>query len=644
MGQTASNCPDRRFGHNSAIIGREMLVWGGGDGIGSYLSHEIVWRLDLDEKSWSKRMATFEGKDDLPRPSAYSGIAIVGDREIYQFGGEVCRSSPWKYFNDLHKLDGVKLEWRRILPKEGTIPEERSECGMCVLDDQLVIMGGHCGDFLCKSDVWAFSLRKGLWSEVKSMGKTPSPRIGHSFTAIDKNRAVLIGGWDPYTVFDDSFLFNIDSKEWEEISTSFRLHKLTPRYRHSAICVNALGHGSRLFVFWGRDKDGNFLPNAEIIDLSTMKYTEISFPDVPLSSYQTVCSVLLMNGNLGFIRFGGWYGRGKPSVLMDALQWDPHLEQFSVIDINDLSIAILDKEVSLERFIERSEFEFDDDDFLGSGGYGEVYRGRMKKSGERVAVKMFCKRTRTRDQSELSQKEAKILFGVKSHPNIVKIIGICDSPQHPALLMEFIDGGDLAALLRSSKPEVEKWANRIDISLQVASGMAHLHGNNPTVIHLDLNPRNVLIQNLPPRSSQQRFLCKICDFGLSKMEDVSKVTQERREGSIPGGTVAFIAPERYNAYGSGSLKEKEEVAKKSDVFSYGVLLWAIRERKYPFEGMPEIAIGIQISSGRGLPEGTSQAPDVYNQLVKDCSAFDPKSRPSFTEVMDYLYKIQAQFQ
>eukprot|EP00118_Oscarella_pearsei_P020615 m.224704 g.224704 ORF g.224704 m.224704 type:complete len:174 (+) comp40002_c0_seq1:2-523(+) len=170
--------------------------------------------------------------------------------------------------------------------------------------------------------------------------------------------------------------------------------------------------------------------------------------------------------------------------------------------------------------------------------------------------------------------------------------------------------------------------------------MAHLHGNNPAVIHLDLKPKNVLIQRVP-RESGNPFICKICDFGLAKMSEISAITTHRPEGSTPGGTTAYIAPERYYAYGSGSKEEKEEIAKKSDVFSYGVLLWQIRERKYPYKDMRKEVIANNIKLGEGLPEGTSPAPNGYSEMIIHCSAFDPKERWSFAKVVECLGKMHG---
>ena len=79
----------------------------------------------------------------------------------------------------------------------------------------------------------------------------------------------------------------------------------------------------------------------------------------------------------------------------------------------------------------------------------------------------------------------------------------------------------------------------------------------------------------------------MADFGLSKMSGVSSVTTVRRDSSkMPGGTVTHIAPERYSdrPYGDGDDRSKLDLARKADVYSYGVVLWEIREKQHPYKG------------------------------------------------------------
>eukprot|EP00118_Oscarella_pearsei_P020063 m.216193 g.216193 ORF g.216193 m.216193 type:complete len:324 (+) comp39854_c0_seq5:141-1112(+) len=277
--------------------------------------------------------------------------------------------------------------------------------------------------------------------------------------------------------------------------------------------------------------------------------------------------------------------------------------------------------------INRDDLEYHDKkDLLGEGGFGSVYKAKMKNSGD-VAVKVIRGRKNDAEMKHRN-KEARILLGIEKHPHIIGFLGVCQGLRFYGLVMKLMDGGDLHELLASENPKVANWGNRVDICRQVALGMNHLHCNSPPVIHRDLKSKNVLFEHGQP------FICKICDFGFSKMSGVSTLSEDRKDGSTPAGTVAFIAPERY--YCSNSKDDKREIAKKSDVFSYGVLLWEIRERDLPFRGMKRDDISQHIKTGIRLPMGSQKAPVYFNELLEDCTTFEPKKRPSFADVITRL--------
>eukprot|EP00118_Oscarella_pearsei_P021508 m.242055 g.242055 ORF g.242055 m.242055 type:complete len:644 (+) comp40209_c0_seq12:324-2255(+) len=635
MSQVTVESPEDRWGHLSAIFDQTMLVWGGVHHEKSrYFSHAKVWRLNLADDSWSNRIATFKRTEDLPHPSRGSRISIVGNRKIYQFGGLHWPSR--KDFNDLHKLDGFTLEWEKIIPTGETAPKERSSCGMCVLGDKIVIMGGSTISGIL-DDVWQFSLSEGFWSHVECKGKQPSGRWGHTLTAINENQAALIGGYRK----SDSFLFNLAENEWVELRFPNETYLPTPRYNHSALCVNITGKGPLLVAFWGEKNPGERLPSAVIIDIANKNCSYISLPNIPPSSHQTVCSVFVKGKSFHFIRFGGWHEEG--AKVLTKLKWDPSFPD-RMDDIYDPSLLFIEEPhpvkkkavVDLMHQFKRDELAFDDDeDLVGVGGYGEVYQARIKETGQTVALKIIFRRRRLRSECELLNKEATILFRIKPHCNIIGLIGICDSPRCYGLLTEFVDGGDLAQLLQSKNPEIENWVNRVDICQQIVMGMAHLHGNQPCVIHRDLKSNNVLIEKMA-KGKGRCYVCKICDFGLAKMSEVSSSTEDRSDVSTPAGTVVYIAPERYHEDVSCSKKEREVTAKKSDVFSFGVLSWEVRERKLPFHGMVKDAISLRIKEGQGLPKGTVAFPEEYDELVSLCCAFNPDERPSFNEIVELL--------
>eukprot|EP00118_Oscarella_pearsei_P008460 m.43660 g.43660 ORF g.43660 m.43660 type:complete len:655 (+) comp33462_c0_seq5:190-2154(+) len=641
--------PEPRSDHLSAIVQNEMLVWGGkSPEDDQFFSHDIVWNLDLSTTLWSKRQSTFATFDDVPHDSAGSRIAVGENGDIYQFGGGFFsrESSTWEYFNDLHKLNGRTLQWQKVLTEE-PLPPERDACGLCLLGDKLVLFGGGVffqdGKNGCLyDDVWVFPLNGDHWSLIPCQGNTPTRRFGHTFTAIDRNNAVLIGGRAGKTRLN-SYIFNLDMKEWTEILLTSEGNTKVPRFGHSTIFVDLPGNNRHLFVFCGS------FSSTVVIDLSTMDIIEIDLSDFLESSRQTVCSVCVQSSKVHFIRFGGNFKEKHCDFSLDKLEWDPSISNgLSSIDVNEPSPSKETPHDSVQANynILKEDIEYDEEnDFISSGSFGEVYKAKIRGKVDVAALKIFFRKRRSTDESRLLNKEASILMRIKPHFHIVKLIGICDTPRCYALLMEFASGGDLTQLLMKPEhdPRVERWLNRLDISHQVASGMAHLHKNFPPVIHLDLKSNNVLIDVF---SRERRpFICKICDFGLSKMSGVSSLSKSRKSDAIPSGTVAYIAPERYQIvpYECEESEERKEVAKKSDVFSYGVLLWEIREKEHPFKGNESIVVHMHIKSGKGLPEGRLSAPDGFDELVKVCSSFRPEDRPLFTQVTKQLGKILRKF-
>ena len=145
--------PSSRFGHVAAVINDEMLVWGGvavreSTGKNYLCSPDLIECLNLSTSEWNQRRATSNSPSDLPHPCLGARIGVVQNRDIYQFGGQYS-SSPGHvvFFNDVHKLNGLTLEWERIHSNDQSTPSGRESHGMCVLgkkgDEHLVIMGGY---------------------------------------------------------------------------------------------------------------------------------------------------------------------------------------------------------------------------------------------------------------------------------------------------------------------------------------------------------------------------------------------------------------------------------------------------------------------------------------------------------------------
>src|SRR3954447_20284306 len=191
---------------------------------------------------------------------------------------------------------------------------------------------------------------------------------------------------------------------------------------------------------------------------------------------------------------------------------------------------------------------------LGRGGMGEVYRADDLKLGQQVALK-FIPRELLVDPSALRMLLAEVRIGRKvSHPNVCRLYDIAEYDRDHFIAMQFVDGEDLASLLRRiGRLPVEKV---IDIARALAAGLAAAHERG--VIHRDLKPANVMIDG--------RGRAHVTDFGLAI------VSGDPQRGVA--GTPAYMAPEQLSA---------QEVTTASDVYALGLILWEMLTGKRMFD-------------------------------------------------------------
>ncbi|CAM8940309.1 unnamed protein product [Rhodiola kirilowii] len=208
--------------------------------------------------------------------------------------------------------------------------------------------------------------------------------------------------------------------------------------------------------------------------------------------------------------------------------------------------------------IEKLEL-LNDEDIVGSGGFGTVYRMVMNDCAT-FAVKRI---DRSREGSdEVFERELEILGSIK-HINLVNLRAYCRLPASKLLIYDFVSLGSLDDFLHETGPQEKKldWAARLRIALGAARAIAYLHHDcSPKIIHRDIKSSNILIdENLEPRVS---------DFGLAKL----LVDEDAHVTTVVAGTFGYLAPEYLQ---SGIATEK------SDVYSYGVLLLELVTGKRP---------------------------------------------------------------
>ncbi|KAK7274326.1 hypothetical protein RIF29_15409 [Crotalaria pallida] len=202
-----------------------------------------------------------------------------------------------------------------------------------------------------------------------------------------------------------------------------------------------------------------------------------------------------------------------------------------------------------------------EENVIGEGGYGIVYRGVLP-DGTKVAVKNLLN---NKGQAEREFKQEVEAIGRVRHKNLVRLLGYCVEGAYRMLVYEYVDNGNLEQWLHGDVGSVSPltWDIRMNIILCTAKGLAYLHeGLEPKVVHRDVKSSNILLD--------RQWNSKVSDFGLAKLlcSEHSYVTTRVM------GTFGYVAPE-YAC--TGMLTEK------SDVYSFGILIMEIITGRCPVD-------------------------------------------------------------
>lgn len=247
---------------------------------------------------------------------------------------------------------------------------------------------------------------------------------------------------------------------------------------------------------------------------------------------------------------------------------------------------------------------------LGEGGSGVVHKGQWR--GIDVAVKKL-KAQRLRS-SEIENFIAEIdMMRELRHPNIIQFLGASLKDGQMFFIIEFADRGNLHDCITRENPP---WRRRVQFARDIARGMNYLHQNSPQILHRDLKSMNILID--------EGYRAKVCDFGISIPVSGTKI--KHGAGADVAGTVTWMAPD-------------DVQTAKSDVYSYGLVLWEIVTGEIPFKNykMGQILVNVHAKGER--PHIPSDLDPAYSALMQECWTTDPDKRPTFQVILERLEKI-----
>ncbi|XP_039592073.1 tyrosine-protein kinase receptor Tie-1 isoform X1 [Polypterus senegalus] len=304
----------------------------------------------------------------------------------------------------------------------------------------------------------------------------------------------------------------------------------------------------------------------------------------------------------------------------------------TILEFNSGTLTLTRRQKTQSEPLSYPILEWEDikfEDVIGEGNFGQVIKAMIKKDGSKVsaAVKMLKEFASENDHRDFAG-ELEVLCKLGHHPNIINLIGACENRGYLYIAIEFAPFGNLLDFLRKSRvletdPAFAKEHGTastltsqqlLQFAADVATGMQYL--SEKQFIHRDLAARNVLVG--------ENLMAKIADFGLSRGEEVYV---KKTMGRLP---VRWMAIEslNYSIYTT-----------KSDVWSFGVLLWEIVSLGgTPYCGMTCAELYEKLPQGYRMEKPRNCDDEVY-EMMRQCWRDRPYERPTFAQISMQLNRM-----
>lgn len=272
---------------------------------------------------------------------------------------------------------------------------------------------------------------------------------------------------------------------------------------------------------------------------------------------------------------------------------------------------------------------------IGEGTFGYVHKAlytpnqemfgfvELIAAGKRkeVAVKYIKNRWLSQYDSLGNFLDEIKIMSMVEHPHVQTLIGLCvDNEEQICMVSEFMSRGSLTTVIDSKQLNNIR---KLDISLDTAYGMSHLHSKGAAVVHRDLKPGNILVS--------KEWVARVADFGTSiAARQVSTVA------SAVGTTPVYLSPE---------AALHNEFSQASDVFAYGITLYELWAEEISYPSLTDG--GLSVIQGYAVKRMDPELPRLdflppgISTLIRHCTSFDPEDRPSFHAILTHLVNNRA---
>ena len=248
---------------------------------------------------------------------------------------------------------------------------------------------------------------------------------------------------------------------------------------------------------------------------------------------------------------------------------------------------------------------------IGKGGYATVHLAKLKSNDLQVAVKELHASQLTSRAVNYLKSEINSMTHLQ-HPNLLGLIGVTVTPPF-CIVTKYMPNGSLQELIyqKGMKP-----IHACKIAMEVARALEYLHALG--MVHRDLKPANILLDK------DDRAI--VCDFGLTRV--VAPIM------STELGTLQWMAPE--------ILVPGGEYDTSVDVYAYGIILYELATKKFPYDGYKKIQIAAKVIDGE-RPKLPDDVPRPMKTLITKCWSQDRKKRPTMHAIVEELGSCQTLF-
>ncbi|MFH2107158.1 MAG: serine/threonine-protein kinase [Chrysiogenia bacterium] len=263
---------------------------------------------------------------------------------------------------------------------------------------------------------------------------------------------------------------------------------------------------------------------------------------------------------------------------------------------------------------------------LGRGGTGDVFLAEDSKHGRQVAIKRIGADFILDLEEGSHFRHGAQAASQLNHPNVCAIYEIIEEQDREFIIMQYVDGVTLAKLMKIKPLTLDQV---IDIALQIAAGLQAAQDRN--IVHRDIKPGNIMIDCSGK--------VKILDFGLAKICPVAVATEnkvctdpELADKGIIMGTASYMSPEQVKGLHTDG---------RTDIFSYGVVLYEMIENKNPFSARENIVTLYNILHSK--IRFSRDVPKLLRAIVKKAVRKNRRYRyKDFSEIIKDLLVLQKQ--